>query len=49
MAVDLAGRIETSAGAEGTLPAQMPAKICIYRLCLYGIYGSSRSSIKASR
>jgi hypothetical protein len=26
MAVDLAGRIGTSAGAEGTLPAQLPAE-----------------------
>jgi hypothetical protein len=28
MAVDLAGRGERQAGAEGTLPAQMPAGIC---------------------
>jgi hypothetical protein len=50
MAVDLAGKIETSAGAEGTLPAQMPAKMCLlYRLSLYGICGFSRSSVRASR
>jgi hypothetical protein len=47
MAVDLAGR--TSTGAEDTLPAQMPAKICIKRLCLCGICGFSRSSLMASR
>jgi hypothetical protein len=29
MAVDLAGRVRESAGAEGTLPAQMPAKFDI--------------------
>jgi hypothetical protein len=28
MAVDLAGRVERQAGAEGTLPAQMPAESC---------------------
>jgi hypothetical protein len=27
MAVDLAGRVQETAGAEGTLPAQMPAEI----------------------
>jgi hypothetical protein len=49
MAVDLAGRIETSAGAEGTLPATTPAKICIWRLCLNGISGFCQSSIMVSR
>jgi hypothetical protein len=28
MVVDLAGRLERQAGAEGTLPVQMPAEIC---------------------